>query len=211
MQTNLRSKGIMLVLSSPSGAGKSSLAYKLISTTDNIIKSTSVTTREKRAGEIEGKDYYFVNKEQFLLMVKAGKFLEWAEVFGNLYGTPKDKVEECLNNVQDMIFDIDWQGARTLKQQMQEDIVSVYILPPSMEELRKRLIARSQDNRETIDMRMQKAYLEAVHYVEYDYVIINDNFDESLYKLQAIFHSEHLKRHRQMNLDNFVTSLNSKA
>ncbi|MDF2966215.1 MAG: guanylate kinase [Rickettsiaceae bacterium] len=207
MQTSLRSKGIMLVLSSPSGAGKSSLARKLVSTSENIVLSTSVTTRPIRPGEVEGQDYYFVTKEKFESMVREGKFLEWATVFDNLYGTPKDKVEESLNKVQDMVFDIDWQGARTLKQRMPDDIVSIYILPPSMEELRNRLVNRSQDSIEVIESRMQKAYLEASHYTEYDYVIINDNFDESLLKLKSILNAEHLKRHRQINLDRFVKGL----
>jgi guanylate kinase len=208
MQTNLRSKGIMLVLSSPSGAGKSSLARKLIDSSENIVLSISVTTRPIRPGEIDGKDYYFVDKDSFENRVREGRFLEWASVFGNLYGTPKDKVEESLNKVQDMVFDIDWQGARSLKQRMPDDVVSIYILPPSMEELRNRLVNRSQDSIEIIESRMQKAYQEASHYIEYDYVIINDNFDESLYKLKSILNAEHLKRHRQINLDRFVKGLN---
>jgi guanylate kinase len=197
----------MLVLSSPSGAGKSSLARKLIAGTENIVLSTSVTTRPIRPGEIDGQDYYFVDKEKFELMVRDGKFLEWASVFDNLYGTPKDKVEESLNKVQDMVFDIDWQGARSLKQRMPEDVVSIYILPPSMEELRNRLVNRSQDSIEVIEARMQKAYQEAAHYTEYDYVIINDDFDNSLLKLKSILNAEHLKRHRQLNLDRFVKGL----
>lgn len=207
MQTYLRSKGIMLILSSPSGAGKSSLARKLVRSLQNINLSVSVTTRAMRPGEVHGKDYYFVEKVVFENMVQEGKLLEWAAVFDNLYGTPKDKVEESLSAVQDMVFDIDWQGARSLKQSMPEDIVSIYILPPSMEILRNRLINRSQDSIQVIEHRMQKAYLEASHYTEYDYVIINDEFEDSLYKIKAILNAEHLKRHRQLNLDKFVKDL----
>jgi guanylate kinase len=207
MEKKFRGKGILLVLSSPSGAGKSSLARKLVSHDNSLQISVSVTTRPKRRGEKEGKDYYFVSETEFDRMASAGEFLEFANVFGYKYGTLKKTVEDSLANVKDVLFDIEWQGARILKSRMPENIVSVYILPPSMKELRTRLTRRSQDSQEVIDSRMERAFNEARHYKEYDYVIINKDFEDSYRKLQSIITAERFKTHRQPYLKEFINSL----
>lgn len=206
-QNSLRSKGLMLVLSSPSGAGKSSLAKKLIAAEDNIELSVSVTSRELRAGEINGKDYYFVSAEKFSEMIENNEFLEYAEVFGNKYGTLNSKVNDALSQVKDIVFDVDWQGANSLKKLRPEDIVSVYILPPSLKELRHRLEKRARDSEQVIENRMNKAASELTHFNEYDYVILNDDFDEAFKKLQNILHAERLKLSRQVKLAELVNNL----
>lgn len=203
MQSFLKSKNIMLILSSPSGAGKSSLTKHILASESHLCVSVSFTTRSIRAGEKDGEDYHFVSLKNFQNMVEAGEFIEYAEVYGNYYGTPKYSIVKS----DDIIFDIDWQGAKALREKMPEDVVSVYILPPSIEELEKRLRHRNQDPEGIISMRMSQAISEMKHYSEYDYVIINDNFDDSLLKLKTILHAERLKRIRQENLEEFVKKL----
>lgn len=207
MQSHLRSKGILVVVSSPSGAGKSSLTRELINTLPNIVTSISFTTRAPRANEIHGKDYYFISVAIFKAMIERNEFFEWAIVYGNYYGTPKSEVNESIANIRDMIFDIDWQGARQVKSTFPEDTLTIYILPPSMHILRERLLNRAADSSSTIEKRMAQAQTEIAHFSEYDYVIINDDFKDSVNKLKTILAAEHLKRHRQLKLENFVKNL----
>ena len=211
MENLLRSKGLMLVLSSPSGAGKSSLAKELLKLDSHLELSVSITTRQQRIGEVEGSDYYFVDEDKFKHMIAEGKFFEYANVYGNYYGTLKEQLFHANPNISkqniDTLFDIDWQGARSLKEQAPDDVISIYILPPSLKELERRLKNRQQDSDEIIESRMSKAISELNHYTEYDYVIINENFSDSLSKLQNILKAERLKRKRQTNLSNFIKEL----
>ena len=199
------SSKIMLILSSPSGAGKSSLANQLKLSDSNVQISLSFTTRQPRSSEKDGVDYHFINEESFRKMILEDQFIEYAEVYGNYYGTSKHSFLSQKN--QDIIFDLDWQGALALKAKIPQDVVTIYILPPSIEELEKRLRTREQDNEEIIQKRMQQAISEIKHYVEYDYVIVNDDFAVSLSKLTSILNAERLKRSRQVNLDRFATTL----
>lgn len=204
---SLHRRGFMLVLSSPSGAGKTTLSRMLLDSESNLTMSISVTTRPIRPGEQEGKDYYFVNQENFSQMVANNELLECAEVFGNSYGTPEQKVEESLAQGVDVLFDIDWQGTQQLSRQRREDLVSVFILPPSMDELERRLRKRAQDSDEVIKGRMAKASNEISHWHAYDYVIINEDIDESLRQVRSILHAERKKRTRQQGLADFVANL----
>ncbi len=194
----------ILILSSPSGAGKTSLARKVLEQDHSFKTSVSVTTRQKRSSEIEGKDYFFVNKEQFEQMLKEEALLEHALVFGNLYGSPKTNALELLNAGYNVIFDIDWQGARLIKKQLNELTVSIFILPPSIAELKKRLEVRGEDNEEIITRRMEAAKIEISHYDEYDYVVVNDDFNTSLETILNIIKIEKLKR---QNFASFIESL----
>lgn len=200
-------RGLMLVLSSPSGAGKSTLARDLLSKDPSITMSVSVTTREPRAGEVEGKDYYFITKQRFAELRDAGELLEWAEVFGNSYATPRAAVEEALAAGRDVLFDIDWQGTQQLVQAMAEDLVRVFILPPSAEALSQRLINRAQDSASVVAKRMAEAAKEISHWPEYDYVIVNDDLDEAKASLTAILTAERLKRKRRTGLTAFTRAL----
>lgn len=202
--TPLQRRGLMLVLSSPSGAGKSSIARALLEKDPNLRMSVSMTTRLKRVGEVEGKDYFFTNKETFEQKIKEGSFLEHAQVFGQYYGTPKQFVEETLAAGKDVLFDIDWQGTQQLNQQMEKDLVRVFILPPSYQELEKRLTTRAQDSKEVVRTRMSKACDEMSHWPEYEYVLINENLEECIEKVHTILKAERLKRFRQTNLADFV-------
>lgn len=197
----------MLVVSSPSGAGKTTLAKLLLKADKHLHASISYTTRLPREGEVDGVDYHFVDEHMFLRMVKTGEFLEYAEVFGHYYGTHKDVVEDYLKNGEDVIFDIDWQGNRSLCKLAREDVVSVFLLPPSKKELLERLTKRAQDREETIDFRMKKANSEMLHWEEYDYVIVNKDLDESLKKLLAILRAERLRKVRRLGLFKFVENL----
>lgn len=197
----------MLVLSSPSGAGKTTLKELLLKSDKHIHPSISYTTRPMRPGEIHGKNYYFTDRKHFEHMIKEDLFLEHAEVFGHLYGIPRDMVETNLKNGEDVIFDIDWQGHRTLRVQSPNDVVSIFLLPPSKKELRSRLIKRAQDAMETIEYRMQKANSELKHWEEYDYVIVNKDLDDSLKKLHCILRSERLRKHRRLGVFDFVDQL----
>tara|TARA_R110000824_G_scaffold155226_7_gene327870 strand:- start:31298 stop:31954 length:657 start_codon:yes stop_codon:yes gene_type:complete len=206
-EINIHRRGLMLVLSSPSGAGKTTLSRALLDGDAGITMSVSATTRRPRPGETEGRDYYFLSTEDFGIMRNNGEFLEHAKVFDNYYGTPRKPVEDALLAGQDVLFDIDWQGTQQLDESAAEDLVKVFILPPSAYELEKRLNSRAQDSAEVVAGRMAKASDEISHYQEYDYIIINENVDKSLAELRAILTSERLKRRRQTGLSDFVKRL----
>ncbi|MDW3099442.1 MAG: guanylate kinase [Alphaproteobacteria bacterium] len=197
----------MFVMSSPSGAGKTTLSRGLLETDGEIVMSVSATTRAPRPGEVDGKDYYFASVEEFGLMVNRREFLEHAKVFDNYYGTPKAPVEEALASGQDVLFDIDWQGTQQLKQNAGADVVSIFILPPSTQELERRLHSRAQDSAEVVASRMSKAADEMSHWAEYDYIIVNQDIAQSSGQIRAILDAERLKRPRQTGLDGFVKGL----
>jgi len=202
-------RGLMFILSSPSGAGKTTLAERLLNKDGEMVLSISATTRERRPGEAHGQDYYFVAEEEFERMRDNNEFLEWANVFGNYYGTPRAMVEETLRQGKDVLFDIDWQGAQQLDEVAGEDVVKVFILPPSREELERRLRKRAQDPEEVVQRRMAKADSEMSHWAEYDYVIVNYNLDESEELLRSILFGERLKRRRQVGLSKIVKEMTS--
>jgi guanylate kinase len=200
-------RGLMFVLSSPSGAGKSTLSRMLIEKTAGLRMSVSVTTRPKRPGEVDGEHYFFIDKVHFGLMVKAGELLEHAAVFDNHYGTPRHAVENALAAGQDVLFDIDWQGTQQLREKARDDVVSVFILPPSAADLERRLHTRAQDSAEVIRGRMDRATHELSHWAEYDYVVVNSNVDEAFAEVETILRAERLKRVRQTGLSAFVRDL----
>ena len=200
-------RGLMFVLSSPSGAGKTTLSRLLIERMPGLKMSVSATTRPMRPGEVNGKDYTFVDKATFDAMVRADELLEWATVFDNSYGTPRGPVEAALSAGQDVLFDIDWQGTQQLKQKARADVVSVFILPPSAADLEKRLHSRAQDSDEVIRKRMSRASDEMSHWAEYDYIVINHAVDEAFAEVQSILKAERLKRERRIGLVGFVRSL----
>jgi guanylate kinase len=203
----MQRRGLMLVLSSPSGAGKTTISRQLMERDKNLTLSISTTTRGKRPGETNGTDYVFVDKLDFNKMVERGEFLEYAKVFGNYYGTPRTPVEAALASGKDVMFDIDWQGTQQLSEKARDDVVSVFVLPPSWRELERRLHQRAQDDNDEINKRMGKAADEMSHWAEYDYVIINNDLDASISAVQAILLSERLKRRRQIGLAEFVKGL----
>jgi guanylate kinase len=203
-------RGLMLVLSSPSGAGKTTLSRLLLKADRNVELSISVTTRPKRQGEIDGRDYHFIDLRRFTAMVKAGELLEWAEVFGHRYGTPRRPVELALRAGRDVLFDIDWQGTQQLHEKARDDLVSVFIFPPTVKELEQRLKRRAQDSRDVIGVRMAKAAGEMSHWPEYDYVIINRDKADAFAEVSAILAAERLKRERQIGLSAFVRTLQAK-
>ena len=207
MDTPLQRRGLMFVLSSPSGAGKTTITRALLKSNQDLEISISATTRQRRPGEVDGQDYYFVDIPQFNAMVEGGEMLEHAKVFNNYYGTPRQPVEEALSCGHDVIFDIDWQGTQQLREIARDDLVTVFILPPNAKELERRLRARNQDPEETIRHRMDKASDEMTHYSEYDYVLINNNVDMAIQQAQHILDSERLKRHRLAGLSDFVRGL----
>jgi guanylate kinase len=186
----LKRLGLMVVLSSPSGAGKSTISRVLIERDSNLTMSVSATTRAPRPGEVDGQDYYFVQKRDFDSMVAGGQMLEHAQVFDNFYGTPRDPVETSLSEGRDIIFDVDWQGAQQLSENVAKDLVSIFILPPSMEELERRLYSRAQDSEEVVRKRMAEAVSEMSHYPEYDYIVVNLDVDESVANVEAILTAE---------------------
>ena len=200
-------RGIMVVLSSPSGAGKTTLTRKLLLENPDMAMSVSATTRHPRSGESEGKDYYFISKTTFSDMVDQDDFLESAKVFDNFYGTPRAPVEQALSEGRDIIFDIDWQGAQQLTQAAADDLVKIFILPPNMRELEKRLRTRAQDSDEVISNRMAKSENEISHWPEYDYVIVNENIETAMSELRTIVAAERMRRRRQPWLSGFVKSL----
>jgi guanylate kinase len=200
-------RGLMFVLSSPSGAGKTTLARRLLAAEPDLEMSVSVTTRPMRRGEVDGRDYYFLSKSEFNLMAEAGELLEHAQVFGNFYGTPRGPVATALEKGGDVLFDIDWQGTQQLEQSAHDDLVRVFILPPSLAELERRLRDRAQDSGEVVDGRMARAWDEISHWAEYDYVIVNDDLEKCLAKLRAILAAERLRRTRQKGLAKFVNGL----
>lgn len=207
MPLSIKRRGLMMVLSSPSGAGKTTISRRLLDEDKDISLSISVTTRPPRSGEKHGQDYLFIDSVEFNLMVNRGQLLERAKVFGHYYGTPRGPVEETLSNGHDVLFDIDWQGTQQLAEKARQDLVSVFILPPSWRELERRLNTRAQDTPEEIARRMTKATDEMSHWAEYDYIVVNHDLDASVEAVKAILHSERLKRARQTGLADFVKGL----
>jgi guanylate kinase len=203
----IQRRGLMMVLSSPSGAGKTTISRRLMESDSEIDLSVSVTTRPPRAGEVNGRDYHFIDTIDFNLMVNRDQLLEYAKVFGNYYGTPRELVETTLAAGRDVLFDIDWQGTQQLAEKARDDLVSVFILPPSWSELERRLTSRAQDDPSEINRRMAKAADEMSHWAEYDYVIINRNLDDSVAAVNAILRSERLKRRRQTGIAEFINGL----
>jgi guanylate kinase len=200
-------RGLMLVLSSPSGAGKTTLSRELLRADPGVELSVSVTTRKQRPGEIEGRDYHFIDRTRFDAMLEKGELLEWAQVFSHCYGTPRAPVEGALAQGRDVLFDIDWQGTQQLREKAHRDLVSIFVLPPSIPDLERRLRSRAQDSDEVIHTRMAKAADEMSHWAEYDYVVINTDIDRAFAEVQSILAAERLKRERQTGLSAFVRRL----
>jgi guanylate kinase len=200
-------RGIMLIVSSPSGAGKTTLTRNLLEQEENVSLSISVTTRERRASEIDGVHYHFISRRQFEIMRGGGELLEWAEVHGNYYGTPREPVERALEEGRDILFDIDWQGTQQLYERMRADVVSVFVLPPTAEELKARLERRAEDSPEIIIRRLKNAADEIPHWGEYDYVLVNRDLDKSFTRLRGILTAERLKRVQQDDIQVFVDNL----
>lgn len=200
-------RGLMLVISSPSGAGKSTIARNILEANVGMKLSVSVTTRQRRASEIEGVHYHFVSMKEFDRLKQSDALLEWAEVHGNFYGTPREAAEVAMAEGQDMLFDIDWQGAQQLQDKMPADVVSVFILPPTMEELQSRLNRRAEDSAEVIATRLANARAEIAHWREYDYVVVNDDLDRAYSSVRSIVEAERLRRDRRHGLFDFVSTL----
>ena len=209
-EAGIARRGLMLVLSSPSGAGKTTLSRRLLDEDNGVALSISVTTRKMRPGEKDGRDYHFIDRPRFDELIETNELLEWAEVFDNYYGTPRKPVMDALAAGHDVLFDIDWQGTQQLREKARGDLVSVFILPPSVPELEKRLHKRAQDDYETIHRRMAKAADEMSHWAEYDYVVVNHDIDQAFSEVQAILSAERLKRERQPGLSDFVRGLQAK-
>jgi guanylate kinase len=203
-------RGLMLVLSSPSGAGKTTLSRKLLAADPAVELSVSVTTRKQRPGEVDGRDYHFIDAARFDAMVRQGELLEWAQVFGHCYGTPRAPVEAALARGRDVLFDIDWQGTQQLREKADRDLVSIFVLPPSIPALERRLRTRAQDSDDVIHARMAKAADEMSHWAEYDYVVINTDIERAFGEVRAILAAERLKRERQTGLSDFVRGLQAK-
>jgi len=200
-------RGLMMVLSSPSGAGKTTISRRLLEVDPEISLSVSVTTRAPRVGEVDGHDYTFIDATEFNLLVNRGQLLEYAKVFGNYYGTPRLPVERTLTQGRDVLFDIEWQGTQQLAEKARDDLVSIFILPPSWNELERRLYSRAQDDPAEINRRMAKASDEMSHWAEYDYVIVNRDLEQTVEAVRSILLSERLKRRRQIGLSEFVSGL----
>jgi len=207
IMSNIKRSGLLLVLSSPSGAGKSSISRAILAEDENIMLSVSATTRSMRESEVEGIDYNFYTKDKFQSMIDKNQFIEYAKVFDNYYGTPARPVLDALDEGTDVMFDVDWQGGQILANKFTHDIVKIFILPPSISELENRLKKRAQDSNEVIKMRMKKSEVEISHWNEYDWVIINRDFKESVEKVKSIIQSERLKKNRQSGLVDFVGNL----
>ena len=206
----LESPGLLIIISSPSGAGKSSLAKDLVNSDPNLSFSISFTTRDKRPGEFDGEDYFFVDTHQFQNLVKTGDMLEHAEVFGNFYGSPKTPIKKALKEGKDIVFDVDWQGGDLIRaSEFRDNVVSIFILPPSISELENRLLGRRQDSREIVSRRMAEAKSEIENWEKYEYVLVNTNFDRTLDQIRAIVKSKRLELHRNPRLKDFVRSLNN--
>jgi guanylate kinase len=203
----LSRRGMMFILSSPSGAGKTTISHMLLAAQTNLALSVSCTTRPMRAGEVDGRDYHFLDRSRFDAMVAEGAFLEWAEVFGNCYGTPRAQIAEGLAMGQDYLFDIDWQGAQQLYQRAGEDVVRVFLLPPSVAELESRLRSRGTDADDVIQARMARARAEISHWDAYDYVVVNDDIDTCFTRVSTLLAAERLRRKRQTGLVDFVREL----
>ena len=206
-QPGISRRGIMLVLSSPSGAGKTTLTRNLLDQEQKVALSISATTRTRRPSEIDGVHYLFRSKRQFEVMRDSGELLEWAEVHGNFYGTPREPVEKALAEGRDVLFDIDWQGTRQLLDKMREDVVTVFVLPPSADELKARLERRAEDSASVIAHRLQNAAEEISHWQEYDYILVNRDLDDSFARLRAILTAERLKRVKMLDIESFADRL----
>ncbi|MDX1230403.1 guanylate kinase [Sinorhizobium medicae] len=205
--TKIARRGLMLVISSPSGAGKSTIARNLLEADPDLSISVSVTTRSRRPSEIEGRHYFFKTIREFEALKATDSLLEWAEVHGNFYGTPRDAVEKAMGEGRDMLFDIDWQGAQQLQEKMAGDVVSIFILPPSMAELQSRLHRRAEDSEEVIATRLANSRAEIEHWREYDYIVVNDDLDRAFSFVRAIVEAERLRRDRRPGLFEFVNGL----
>ncbi|MDP2409476.1 MAG: guanylate kinase [Pseudolabrys sp.] len=206
-ERDISRRGIMLVLSSPSGAGKTTLTRNLLEQEENVALSISVTTRARRGSEIGGVHYRFMSKREFEGLRDSNQLLEWAEVHGNYYGTPREPVEQSLLAGRDVLFDIDWQGTQQLYEKMRDDVVSVFVLPPSADELKARLERRAEDSREIISRRLRNAIEEISHWREYDYILVNRDLDKSFMRLRAILTAERLKRVKMLDLESFADRL----
>ena len=205
---SLSEKGVLVILSSPSGAGKTSIARALVEENKNFLFSVSATTRKSRPGEVNGREYHFLTVNEFRERVNDGQFLEHAKVFGNLYGTPLEPVMESINDGKDLIFDVDWQGGKQIRSSsLSKFVISIFILPPSIKALQERLMKRAQDSSETVKDRMTKSIGEIMHWKEYDYVIVNNNFEQTLHEVKSIITSEKLRRVRNSQLEDFVETL----
>ena len=201
-------KGVLVILSSPSGAGKTSIARALVEENKNLLFSVSATTRKSRPGEKNGREYHFLTVNEFRERIDNGQFLEHAKVFGNLYGTPLEPVMESINDGKDLIFDVDWQGGKQIRSSsLSKFVISIFILPPSIKALQERLMKRAQDSSETVKDRMTKSIGEIMHWKEYDYVIVNNNFEKTLHEVRSIITSEKLRRVRNWQLEEFVETL----
>lgn len=207
VDARIRRRGLMVVLSSPSGAGKSTIARNLLENDPQLELSVSVTTRPRRGSEIDGVHYHFISRRDFERLRDTDALLEWAEVHGNFYGTPREPAERALAEGRDMLFDIDWQGAVQLNEKMRADIVSIFILPPTMAELKMRLRRRAEDSEETIETRLTNARVELEHWREYDFVIVNDDLDRAYAAVRSIVTAERLRRDRRPGLFDFVAGL----
>jgi len=205
---SLSKKGVLVILSSPSGAGKTSIARALVEENKSFLFSVSATTRKSRPGEVNGREYHFLTVDEFREKINDGQFLEHAKVFGNLYGTPLEPVMESINDGKDLIFDVDWQGGKQIRSSsLSKFVISIFILPPSIKALQERLMKRAQDSSETVKDRMTKSIGEIMHWKEYDYVIVNNNFEQTLHEVKSIITSEKLRRVRNSQLEDFVETL----
>ena len=201
-------KGVLVILSSPSGACKTRIARALVEQKKNFLFSVSATTRKSRPGEVNGREYHFLTVNEFRERINDGQFLEHAKVFGNLYGTPLEPVMESINNGRDLIFDVDWQGGKQIRSSsLSKFVISIFILPPSIKALQERLMKRAQDSSETVKDRMTKSIGEIMHWKEYDYVIVNNNFEQTLHEVKSIITSEKLRRVRNSQLEEFIETL----
>ena len=201
-------KGALVILSSPSGAGKTSIARALVEENKNFLFSVSATTRKSRPGELNGREYHFLTVDEFRERINDGQFLEHAKVFGNLYGTPLQPVLESINKGKDLIFDVDWQGGKQIRSSsLSKFVISIFILPPSIKALQERLMKRAQDSSDTVKDRMRKSIGEIMHWKEYDYVIVNSNFEQTLHEVKSIITSEKLRRVRNSQLEEFIETL----
>ena len=211
LSDGIERRGIMLVLSSPSGAGKSTIARNLLDNVSNLTMSVSVTTRPRRGSEIDGVHYHFISKREFERLRESDALLEWAEVHGNFYASPRDPVEKAMAEGRDMLFDIDWQGGLQLAEKARGDVVSIFVLPPSMTELQARLNRRAEDSPEVIEKRLANALIEIPHWRDYDYVVINDDLNRAFHQVEAILVAERLRRDRRPGLFDFEKTLVAKA
>jgi guanylate kinase len=209
-EASVARRGLMLVLSSPSGAGKTTLSRLLLDADSNVELSISVTTRPRRLSEVDGRDYHFIDQRKYDAMVRNGELLEWATVFGFSYGTPREPVERALGGGRDVLFDIDWQGSQQLVKKCRSEVATIFILPPSLSELEKRLRRRAEDSEDIIRKRMEKATDELAHWAEYDYVIVNHDLDQAFADVRTVLAAERLRRERRTGLSDFMRDLQSK-